>query len=105
MVRPRDADGTHSAIAFTLPGQPLDCATPLIIIATRKKIEALERPKAKQAAAETSIPKLMRRRAPRRSPRPPQMNWPTAYMARYTVSTPRRAFGPKAAPIAVLATG
>ncbi len=71
-----------------LPGQPVDCASPLANHATRKIDPEADEPKAKHATADASMPKPMSRRAPARSPNHPLRYCPSAYAARYTVSTP-----------------
>jgi hypothetical protein len=105
MVRPRLSEGTHSAMALMLPGHPVDWARPLTNIATENKTTKPDSPKPTQAAADKSIPKPIKRRAPTRSPALPLRNWPTAYMARYTVSIPLRADLPNTSSIADRATG
>ena len=81
-MTPRRAGGAHSAIAFTLPGQPLDWASPFTRNAPKNTTKPPPQPKTAQAAADASIPTAMRRRAPTRSPIVPLTYWPTAYAAR-----------------------
>ena len=71
MILLRVSGVVHSPMAFTLPGQPVDCARPLTAAVTRKRAPALHKPKAKDAAAATSMPQPTNLRAPVRSPSQP----------------------------------
>jgi hypothetical protein len=90
MIRPRSPGVVQSAIARVVPGQPVDCASPLSAKHSASAVALLAEPNSAHAIAEAKRPRLTRPRAPSRSAAIPLGTCPAAYETRNAVSISAR---------------